>query len=90
MAGLPSTPVELPPAGLKIDFGDRILLLGSCFSSNIGSRLQAAAMPASVNPFGVLYNPASIGRNLDRLVQQRTITAAEIRQREDIFFHYDF
>ena len=31
------TPVEIPENGFKIGFGDGILLMGSCFSDNIGS-----------------------------------------------------
>lgn len=43
---------------LKAD--ERILLIGSCFSDNIGEHLLRCGMPAIVNPAGTLYNPASI------------------------------
>lgn len=37
-----------------------VLFVGSCFSDNIGSRLQSTGWPAVVNPCGVVYNPLSI------------------------------
>ena len=39
---------------------DNILLIGSCFSTNIGGKMREALMPAAVNPCGTLFNPASI------------------------------
>lgn len=37
-----------------------VLLVGSCFSDNIGARMTAAGWPAIVNPCGVVYNPVSM------------------------------
>lgn len=48
-----------------------ITMLGSCFSDNIGSRLQRALFNVEVNPFGTLYNPASIASALRDLVDCR-------------------
>ena len=44
-----------------------ITMLGSCFSDNIGSRLQRALFDVEVNPFGTLYNPASIACGIDAI-----------------------
>lgn len=48
-----------------------ITMLGSCFSDNMGSRLQRALFNVEVNPFGTLYNPASIASALHDLVDCR-------------------
>ena len=55
-----TTPVNVsqPPFGLG--FRDRLLLMGSCFSSEIGQRMTDGGLDALVNPFGILYNPVSI------------------------------
>ncbi len=37
-----------------------VLLVGSCFSDNIGAELRADLFDAVVNPFGPLYNPLSV------------------------------
>lgn len=49
---------ENPP--FRLDAGQGVLLLGSCFTDNIGERLAASGVKAGVNPGGVQYNPASI------------------------------
>lgn len=49
-----------------IDHGSRILLMGSCFSDEIGTRLTRSGFNAVVNPTGTLYNPMSIAAAIDR------------------------
>ncbi len=70
----------------KPDFGlshaDRLLLLGSCFTENIGQRLLDMKFQAMVNPFGIVYNPVSMARSLDRL-----LAAGRPFQAEDLVQH---
>ena len=54
------TTVEFEMSGLSVRPEDRISLLGSCFAVHVGSRMAGAGLDVHVNPFGVLYNPASI------------------------------
>ena len=61
------TPVEIPENGFKIGFGDGILLMGSCFSDNIGSIMKDMGFNVMVNPFGTLYNPVSVCNSIRRL-----------------------
>lgn len=55
--------------------GDRIVLLGSCFADNIGAKMAAAGFDVCINPFGTLYNPASIRSAVERLDGDDTFTA---------------
>ena len=59
-------PLEKPDFGLS--HADRLLLLGSCFTENIGRRLLHAKFQTLVNPFGIVYNPVSMAQSLDRLL----------------------
>lgn len=61
----------LPPDGPRLTTASRVLTLGSCFAQHIGERLRDALPDgqAGVNPFGVLYNPASIARALSLLLE---------------------
>ena len=61
------TPVTLEPAPVSVSYGDRILVLGSCFADEIGQRLSDAGFRVLANPFGTLYNPVSIGNAIARL-----------------------
>ena len=54
------TKVQINPSETKIGYQDKILLLGSCFADNIGEKFGEHSFQATVNPFGTLYNPASI------------------------------
>ena len=65
------TIVPLPATGPTVTPTSRALVLGSCFAEHIGNRLcQALGTDdegkdrCSANPFGVLYNPASIAQAL--------------------------
>lgn len=55
-----STPIDIHPSHHAIGYGDRVLLLGSCFSDEIGRQMQMYNLPALSNPSGTLYNPISI------------------------------
>lgn len=50
-------------------------MLGSCFSDNIGRQLQDYGFDVCINPFGTLYNPASIVSAIERLVSRKPFTA---------------
>lgn len=62
-----TTPVEFPKAAVEISYGDRIMVLGSCFADNVGKRLKDRGFELCLNPFGTLYNPSSIERSIARL-----------------------
>ncbi len=61
------TEIDVPRPGFGIGFGNRTVLLGSCFSDSIGAHMRDAGLPVCVNPFGTLYNPASIASAVCRL-----------------------
>ena len=58
------TSVDIAPCARKIGYGDKILLLGSCFADNIGAKFAEHYFQATINPLGTLYNPASIALSI--------------------------
>ena len=58
------TKVNIQSSEKKIGYQDRILLLGSCFADNVGEKFGEYYFQTIVNPFGTLYNPASIANSL--------------------------
>lgn len=54
------TPVTITLAPFAIEPRERMLFVGSCFADNIGRRFVEDKFRATVNPYGVMYNPASI------------------------------
>ena len=41
--------------------------MGSCFADSIGARFREEGFPTTVNPFGTMYNPASILHTIEKL-----------------------
>jgi len=62
--------VDIPNPGFRIGPCESMLFVGSCFADSIGRRFQEEKFRAVVNPFGVMYNPASILHTIERLVKQ--------------------
>lgn len=62
------TIVDIPESLWKIEPCERMLFIGSCFADNIGKRFTDEKFRAVVNPYGVMYNPASILHTVQRLI----------------------
>ena len=61
------TEIKITPLKQTIHYGDGLLFLGSCFADEVGGICHGLGFDALVNPFGVLYNPASIAQSVERL-----------------------
>ena len=79
------TKVEIIPMEKRLDYSHKLLFMGSCFASEIGERLLSLRFDAKVNPFGVLYNPASIAVSLERLESGRLFEFGELIKSGDIY-----
>ena len=60
------TIVDIPKPAFSIAPCEEMLFVGSCFADNIGRRFKDEMFRATVNPFGVMYNPASILHTVER------------------------
>ena len=61
-----------------ISYGDGLLFLGSCFADEVGGICRGLGFDALVNPFGVLYNPASIAQSVERLQSGTPFNQADV------------
>ena len=80
-----TTPVIVPQLPFKIDYSTGIVSLGSCFADEIGERLQEGDFHVEMNPFGALYNPASIAAAVRRLMEDREIGMDDLVQHEGLW-----
>ena len=60
-----------------ISYNDSILMLGSCFTDNIGKQLEDFGFNVCVNPFGTLYNPISILQSVEMLASEREFSETD-------------
>lgn len=59
------------------------MALGSCFAENMSEKFEYFKFQNSVNPFGIIFNPISIEKLVNRFVNKIEFTE------KDIFFHND-
>lgn len=62
----------------KINHRHRLLLIGSCFTEQVGAKLSAHKFTVLDNPNGILFNPASISRSIASYIENKQYGAADL------------
>ena len=75
------TTFNIEPSMHKISYGDRVMFIGSCFASSIGSMMEMGKMAVMVNPTGAVFNPVSVCNTLDILTDRKEFIP------DDLYFH---
>lgn len=75
-----TTKIPITQNANPIDYNSKIVSFGSCFAENMGDKLCYYKFQTQVNPFGIIFNPFSIEKLIERVVLQRYFT------KDDIFF----
>ncbi len=70
--------------------GIPVWTIGSCFADNIGRRLRDDLFEARANPFGPLFNPASIERVLARVASGEEVSPADFFEHEGVWRSFEF
>jgi hypothetical protein len=69
------TPKSLP---VKINHPHKLMLVGSCFTENIGDKLMAHKFSVLQNPNGILFNPVSVKEAFENYISCKTVTENEL------------
>ena len=77
---------DFPPLAQKIDHQSKILLLGSCFSDEIGHQLTSNKFKCLSNPYGTIYNPISLFDGIDVALGNRK---SRFLNRDGLYFSWD-
>ena len=72
-----STQVVTPDLGFKIKKTDKTLILGSCFATQMGKKMVEAGFDVCLNPFGTIFNPASVCSSINRIRSGRPFSESE-------------
>ena len=83
------TRIQLSPEKNQIDYESKVLLLGSCFSENIGGKLEYFKFPNLQNPFGIIFNPVSILGLVQRAIRNEYFTEADIFRIEENWYSFE-
>ncbi|MCC8155633.1 MAG: GSCFA domain-containing protein [Tannerellaceae bacterium] len=85
------TVVSITNPAFYISHKEKIMLLGSCFAENIGKKLIETKFQVDQNPFGILYNPASVAQSLARLMNPIPFDEKDIFEHSELyhtFYHH--
>ena len=82
---------EIFPKNLesKITHSSKVLSLGSCFSVNIGNKLDQNGIQISNNPLGTVFNPISLFNLLDVISKEKSLNEALFTSQQDLWMHHD-
>ncbi|MFM6925100.1 MAG: GSCFA domain-containing protein, partial [Ferruginibacter sp.] len=68
------------PFDTKINHQHKLLLIGSCFTEQIGTKLSNHKFSVLDNPNGILFNPVSIKEAVENYIHNKVVTV------DDLFF----
>ncbi|SHK76967.1 GSCFA domain-containing protein [Fibrobacter sp. UWB12] len=73
------TKIDIPSSDLQIDYKSKIAFFGSCFANNISAQFASRKFKVLANPFGTVYNPLSIAKQI------KAIADGKVFGEEDVF-----
>lgn len=76
-----TTKILISKSNYPIDYTSKIVSLGSCFAENMAEKFTFYKFQNTTNPFGIIFNPVSIDRIVQRIVNKEFFTE------DDVFFH---
>ncbi|HGY54775.1 MAG TPA: GSCFA domain protein [Caldithrix abyssi] len=83
------TEIPLPEYPFRLEHSYKFVTLGSCFATNIADRLRSYRFSVLDNPFGVLYNPASILQSLQLLQSNQQVTKEDLIYYDEEWHSFD-
>jgi len=72
-----------------IDYQSKILLLGSCFSENIGDKLSYFKFQSTQNPFGILFHPKAIENLITNTSNKKVYSSDDLIYQNEIWHSFD-
>lgn len=72
------TEIQIPRGVFDIGGDDKIVMLGSCFTDEVGERLLHDGFDVMANPLGPIYNPVILSRTLQRAMDRYCFSEADL------------
>lgn len=83
------TQIPLQKADNQIDYGSKVLLLGSCFAENIGEKFGYYKFRSVVNPFGVLFHPMAVKNLVKAAVLGKTYSENDVFEHNETWHCFE-
>lgn len=86
--------IQIPKPPCSINYKQKILLIGSCFTDHIGNALIENKFKALQNPSGVLFDPISVCNNLRFYLNKTKFSEQDLDRHDELYYswyhHGDF
>lgn len=77
--------LEPTKSEIAIQYQDKIMLIGSCFTENIGAKLQRHLFDVKENPHGILFNPISVVNAIQDYIANKQYTSLDLFELNESF-----
>lgn len=78
---------EIPKSPFSLTYDEPFVLLGSCFSDEIGDKIYQAGFDVESNTFGTLFHPIAMANVVESSLNENQ--SVDVYQRDDLFFSWD-
>lgn len=79
------TNIDIKKLPQPVKYGDKILLIGSCFTEHIGNSLEELKFSVLQNPNGILFDPASVCKSLVSYIENKQYNEADLFQLNEVW-----
>ncbi|WP_167616116.1 GSCFA domain-containing protein [Maribellus sediminis] len=82
------TRVAIPDYQWKTGYQCNNIFMGSCFTENVGQRMEDLKYPVDINPFGILYNPMSVASGLELLLAAKHFSEDDLIEHNGLWHSF--
>src|SRR6185437_8199300 len=82
------TTFNIAPSIFTIDHSTKIVSVGSCFADVIGGKLEDSKFKVVKNPFGIIYNPVSILKTFQLILNKESLSDDSYLEHDGIWYNY--
>jgi hypothetical protein len=77
--------IDLKKPSKQINYKDKILLVGSCFTEHIGNSLEELKFSVLQNPNGILFDPLSVSQSLVSYIRNKQYNEKDFFQLNEVW-----
>jgi GSCFA family len=77
--------IDLKKLPKPINYRDKILLIGSCFTEHIGNALSDSKFSVLQNPNGILFDPASVCKSLLSYIENKQYNESDLFKLNEVW-----
>lgn len=83
------TEVEIDPFPFSLNHKSQVVLMGSCFTSNIGNMLNYSGFQTLSNPFGITFNPVSLANQLTQIIDEKEFGQKDLHEFQNQYLSFE-